>query len=485
MTTSKLKMNTAKTYINGQTLAPSSVGESLNPATGQPAAYYVNATTADVEAAIIAARQAFENTAWSQSPKLRADILRLFADQLEASAAYISDCLVTLNGKLKKEADLEIQAAISELRYYSGLARNLFGRNIELEPDKYSYIEQEAIGVAAIIVPWNAPATLLIRSLAPALAAGCTVVIKAAHQTALVNEMILKCLIQDERLPHGVVNWFTESGYQASQYLCSHAEIDVISFTGSTKTGKQIAETAAKRLARLSLELGGKAPALILKDAHLDHTITGIVAGATVMSGQMCTAISRVLVHKDKYDEVAERLTAALRTLKVGPGNNPDSQMGALIDKHSQKRLVEKISLAKQQTQVLLEGIAPSNLPEASSFLSPTLIATQDLNSPWVQEEFFGPLITLEAFTDSDEALMRANATRYGLASSIWTQDYREAKYLARRLKFGNVWINSHNRLFAEVETGGYKESGQGRLHGLDGLLDFLETKHVYLDMTR
>lgn len=480
-------MHISRTYINGQFLNPdqsSLIDECFNPATGEAEARYVSASLQDVDEAVCAARKAFETTPWSQSPKLRSDMLRLFADRLEACAPEISQVLVALNGKLKREADQELNASVSELRYYSGLARNIFGRNIEIEPDKYSLIEKEAVGVAAVVVPWNAPATLLIRSLAPALAAGCSVVIKAAHQTAQVNEMIMKCLVQDQNLPLGVVNWFTERGSQASQYLCMHPDVDVVSFTGSTHVGKLIAESSAKRLARLSLELGGKAPAIVLKDADLDRAVAGIVAGATVMAGQMCTAISRVLVHESIKDTVLDRMVSAFKGLRVGPGADPASQMGALIDKASQSRLLREIDEAKQSAELLLEGQIPADMPEASSFLSPSIIAAQDLDSHFIQEELFGPIVTFETYSDIDEAVARSNATRYGLASSIWTTDYRIARYMARRLKFGNVWINAHNRLFAEVETGGYKESGVGRLHGVDGLLDFIETKHVYIDTT-
>ena len=314
----------AHNYIGGQWLKPSGVltiGDSMNPATGEKAAQFVAASVQEVDAAIASARRAFESTTWAQQPKLRADVLRLFADRLEHNKAQVVQTLVQLNGKLQREAEGEVMAGISELRYYAGLARNLFGRVIEMEPDVYSHIEREAIGVAAIIVPWNAPVTLLVRSLAPALAAGCTVVIKAAHQTALVHTQVMACLVADERIPAGVIN----------------------------------------------------------------------------------------------------------------------------------------------------------------SFIEQDIVATQDLSSHFVQDEIFGPMITLETFSSDDEAVLRANATRYGLAASVWTADHRAARQITRRVKFGNVWVNAHNRLFAEIETGGYRQSGFGRLHGVEGLNDFMETKHVFM----
>ncbi|PUE19168.1 aldehyde dehydrogenase [Limnohabitans sp. MMS-10A-160] len=477
-------MHLAENYIHGQWVKDHTLamrGDSFNPATGEKAAQFVAASVQEVEAAIACARHAFEHTTWAQQPKLRSDVLRVFADRLEQNKAQVVQTLVQLNGKLQREAEGEVMASISELRYYAGLARNLFGRVIEMEPEVYSHIEREAIGVAAIIVPWNAPVTLLVRSLAPALAAGCTVVIKAAHQTALVHTQVMACLVADERIPAGVINSFIEQDIVATQHLCAHPEVDVISFTGSTHVGKQIALSTAKNLTRLSLELGGKAPAIVRADADLSATVRGIVGGACVMAGQMCTAISRVLVHESVAADFSAQLARALAQVKVGPGDQPSSGMGPLIDQRNQTRLLEEVRAASQDCRVLLAGRVPDDTPRGGAFITPSLVATQDLNSHFVQDEIFGPLITLETFTTDDEAVLRANATRYGLASSVWTQDHRAARKIARRIKFGNVWVNAHNRLFAEIETGGYRQSGFGRLHGVEGLNDFMETKHVFM----
>ncbi|WP_353238642.1 aldehyde dehydrogenase family protein [Limnohabitans sp.] len=477
-------MQTAENYIAGQWVKGYDAhrrGDSIDPATGEVAAHFVDATLTEVDAAMASARAAFERTTWAQQAKLHSDVLRLFADRLEQNKAQVVQTLVQLNGKLQREAEGEVMAGISELRYYAGLARNLFGRVIEMEPNVYSHIEREAIGVAAIIVPWNAPVTLLVRSLAPALAAGCTVVIKAAHQTALVHAQVMACLVVDERIPAGVINSFVEQGSEATQHLCAHPEVDVISFTGSTHVGKQIALSTAKNLTRLSLELGGKAPAIVRSDAHLEAAVRGIVGGACVMAGQMCTAISRVLVHESVAADFSQQLTQALAQVKVGPGKLPTSAMGPLIDQRNQARLLEEVRAAATDCRVLLAGHVPDDTPRGGAFITPSLVATQDLSSHFVQDEIFGPMITLETFTSDEEAVQRANATRYGLAASVWTADYRAARQITRRVKFGNVWVNAHNRLFAEIETGGYRQSGFGRLHGVEGLNDFMETKHVFM----
>ncbi len=477
-------MISAQQYIAGQWLAGVAsvpVGDCLDPARGVVAAQFHDAGMADVQAAIAAARQAFETTSWARQPRLRSDVLRLFADRLEARTQEVAALLVLLNGKLRREALGEIAASVSELRYYAGLARNIFGRSIEVEPGCWSQLEREAIGVAAIIVPWNAPVTLLVRSLAPALAAGCTVVIKAAHQTAPVHQLVLECLTADARIPSGVINSFVESGAAGAEALCADPEVDVISFTGSTRVGKSIARASAQNLTRLSLELGGKAPAIVFADADIDAAVRGIVAAGTVMAGQMCTAIARVIVHESIRATFTERLAGALRQVRAGPGDDAQSQMGPVIDLASRDRLLTLLEKAHGGgAQVLFEGSLPEGLPAAGAFIAPSLVAVQELSSRYIQDELFGPLLVLESFDTDADAVLRANATRYGLAASLWGRDQARMRRVARLMKTGTIWLNTHNRLFAEAETGGYRESGRGRLHGVEGMNDFLETKHLY-----
>jgi betaine-aldehyde dehydrogenase len=477
-------MISARQYIAGQWLpgagdAPR--GDCLDPARGVVAAHFHEAGVADVRAAIGAARQAFESTSWSRQPRLRSDVLRLFADRLEARTQEVAALLVLLNGKLLKEALGEIAASVSELRYYAGLARNVFGRSIEVEPGCWSQLEREAIGVAAIIVPWNAPVTLLVRSLAPALAAGCTVVVKAAHQTAPVHQLVMECLTADARIPPGVINSFAESAAAGAEALCADPEVDVISFTGSTRVGKAIARASAQNLTRLSLELGGKAPAIVFEDADIDAAVRGIVAGGTVMAGQMCTAIARVLVHDSIRETFTSRLSTALQAVRVGPGDDAQSQMGPVIDRAHRDRLLALVEQAHGAgAQVIHQGSLPAGLPAAGAFIAPSLIAVQELSSRYIQDELFGPLLVLETFQSDADAVLRSNATRYGLAASLWGRDQARMRRVARLMKTGTIWLNTHNRLFAEAETGGYRESGRGRLHGVEGLNDFLETKHLY-----
>jgi betaine-aldehyde dehydrogenase len=479
-------MQTATHYIDGEWLSSiggsEQFGEVCNPATSEIAARFAEGGEAEAAAAIAAARKTFDSSPWRHSPKLRADILLAFASRLEQHREEIADWLVTLNGKLRREALGEIMAGVSELRYYAGVARTLAGRIINIDPGCYSSLDREAAGVAAIILPWNAPVTLLVRSLAPALAAGCTVVIKPAHQTALVNNMVLQQLVCDERLPRGVVHSVIESGASVSQALCQSTDVDVISFTGSTRVGKLIAEASSSSLKRLSLELGGKAPAIVFGDCDIEKSITGLVAGSMVMAGQQCTAIARAVVHDSIYGGFVARLAEALKAVKVGPGNDPASQMGSLIDIANRDRINALMDRAEKEERVILRGAIPGGDLARGAFIQPSLVEVEDLDSAFIQQELFGPLLVVERFRDEEDALVRANATRFSLASSVWTRDANLARRMAARMKFGTVWANSHNKLFAEAETGGYGDSGYGKLHGLEGMNDFMQTKHFYFE---
>jgi len=480
-------MNTAKHFINGRWIesvgGQATIGDVLNPATSQLAARYCDGTEDEARAAVTAAREAFENSSWAHTPRIRADVLYDFAMALERRKEEIADVIVQVNGKLRREALGEIMAGVSELKYYAGLARNLFGRILEVEPGCYAALEREPAGVAAIILPWNAPVTLLVRSLAPALAAGCSVVVKPAHQTAVVNNMVLECVTDDGRVPAGILNSVIESGTEVSSHLCASPDVDVISFTGSTRVGKLIAQNTASTLKRLSLELGGKAPAVVFADCDLGSTVSGIVAGGMVMAGQQCTAIARVLVETSIYDEFSQRLVHALKNLRPGFGNDPQSGMGCLIDIANRDRIAALVEEAGKTERVLLKGDIPGGDLKNGAFIAPSLIEVQDLDSPLIQQELFGPLLILERFGDEEEAVRRSNATRYSLAASVWTRDVAKARKMASKLKFGTVWHNTHNRLFAEAETGGYGDSGYGKLHGVEGLNDFMQTKHFYSEI--
>ncbi len=453
----------------------------LNPASGAHEAIHRCASLNQAKAAVLAARNAFESLKWRQQPRQRAEVLIACATALNAHRSQVESLLVQFNGKLRVEAANEVNAAIQAFYYYAGLARNLWGRVAEIDAAAWSMLPREPLGVAAVIVPWNAPVSLMVRSLAPALAAGCTSVVKHAAQTSPATSLVLS-LVSAAGTPPGVVNSIVETGADCSQYLCESAEVDVISFTGSSKVGKEIAIAAARSSTRLSLELGGKGPAILFADADLNAAIPTIVRHATVMAGQMCTAITRVLVERTAYQEIANRLIAQLQQVRVGPGDDPSSTMGPVIDHRNRDRILQIAEEASVENEVLLRCTRPGDRLAAGAFVTPGIVAVDNPAATLVQEEVFGPLLTLEPFGDESECISLANATRYGLSASVWSTDLGRAKRVASKVKAGTVWINTHNRHAAETETGGYRESGRGRLYGIEGLNDFLQTKHIYFE---
>lgn len=456
-------------------------GIRLNPADGQPIGRYAASGLADAQAAVGAARRAFDQPTWAQAPRLRQMVMLRWADRLESQLDPLARLLTLENGKVLAQSRGEIAAAISEIRYYAGLARYMPGHVFEVEPGAFSTLLKEPAGVVGIIVPWNAPAVLLIRSLTPALAAGCTTVIKPAPQTALVTAALIDALHAVEGLPPGVVNLVSEEGHAVAAHLVEAREVDVISFTGSNSTGQRIMAAAAPTMKKLSLELGGKSACLVFEDADVDKVAPALAAAATIISGQQCTAARRVLVHARHFDAMKTRLAQALQALRVGPGLAEGMHIGPMIDAaaaaHVGARMQDAMDAADE---VVLRGGAAGGALAQSAFLMPALVAHRDTHAFFVQEEIFGPLVVIERFEDEAEAIARANHSEFGLSASVWTHDGARAMRVARALRNGTVWINDHNKLFAEAETGGYRRSGLGRLHGYDALVDFQEIKHIY-----
>jgi betaine-aldehyde dehydrogenase len=460
-------------HIAGHRVDGEMYGQSSNPATGEVLGTFADGGADEARAAIAAARQAFEHTEWSRDRHLRARALSQMADLLDARRETFVRMLARENGKILAEAALEIDLTVPKLRYYAALALTDLGASAEVRPGLYSMTLREAVGVVGVIVPWNSPVVLAVRSFAPALAAGCTVAMKLPAQTGLVNGLLADLVAATDSLPAGVLNTFTESGNEGAPLLVSSPDVDALSYTGSTAVGRKIMARAAPTLKSLSLELGGKSPMIVFDDADLDAVVPVLTKAVTTFTGQFCMAGSRILAQRGIAAELRRRLVDALGSVVVGPGDDLDSQMGPMIDERSAERVDQIVADAARYANILVRGARDGAL------LRPSLVEVDDVETPIVQQEVFGPVATFEVFDTEAAAVARANVTEYGLAASIWTRDVDRPLRVAREIKAGTVWTNSWAVVHDQFEEGGFKQSGLGRLNGLRGLAEFQEIKHL------
>lgn len=461
--------------IDGRWLAAGDLRQSTNPATDEALGDFLDGGLDVARAAVAAAAHVFATHSWRTDRELRARVLWELADAVEANHDRLATAITLENGKLLSQARLELSIAAPKLRYYAGLALTDLGSAAATRTG-VSVVLKEPIGVAGVIVPWNSPVILAIRSLAPALAAGCTAVVKMPAQTALTGVLLADVLGAVPSLPAGVLNVFVESGDEGARELVTSPQVGVISYTGSSAVGSKIMSAAAAQLKRVSLELGGKTPMVVFADADLDAVVPALTAGTTTFAGQFCMTGSRVLVQRQVADEVRERLARSLSELVPGPGTDPASGIGPLID-HANVNRVDAVVSSATDAEVILRG-GPTDGP--GSFYRPALLGVHDLSCPLIQEEIFGPVATFEVFDDEEEAVTRANATEYGLAASLWTRDGARSLRVSAALEAGTVWTNTWAQIFDQFEEGGYKRSGLGRLNGPGGLAEFQEVKHVH-----
>ncbi|WXL27669.1 aldehyde dehydrogenase family protein [Ectopseudomonas mendocina] len=474
----------ALNWIGGEWVDSGNHRESIDPATYNIIGIYAEGGVAEAERGVAAARRAFEQSPWKDDAPLRSKVLLDLADAFERNTQALIDILTLENGKIKGEAAFEVTMVPSKLRYYAALTRTEYGRVAEPKPGKISLVLRQPLGVAGIIVPWNSPIVLMVRSLAPALAAGCTAVVKMPGQSAQITNLVARIISEVALLPIGVVNIFSEYGSAGSKFLVESPDVPTISFTGSTATGRAIAAAGAQHLKRFGLELGGKTPMVVFADADIDAAVPCLEKALTVFAGQFCMTGSRLLVQREVADVVAERLTARLRAVRVGPAADDASDMGPLLDKPNVERVNRVVEEAiASGAKVLLRGGPVTEGPLAKgAFYKPTLLQITDPNLSIVQRETFGPVLTLQVFDTEAEAVELANNSEYGLAASIWTRDVDRSLRVARAVDAGTVWINDWAVVYDEIEEGGFKQSGQGRLNGVAALDDFIEYKHIALN---
>jgi phenylacetaldehyde dehydrogenase len=455
-----------------------------DPATGREISSVPDANAADVDRAVAAARQAFEKGAWADMlPVQREALLWKLSDLIEKNTEELAELESLNNGKTKFIASVvDVPGTRDYFRYMAGWATKLegstFQTSIQGAPGAkfHTYTAREPVGVVAAIVPWNFPLSMCSWKLGPALAAGCTCVLKPAEQTPL-TALRLGELIIEAGFPPGVVNILTGYGESTGAGLVAHPGIDKIAFTGSTEVGKLIARHAADTVKRVSLELGGKSPVIVLPDADLNSVVGGAANAIFFNSGQVCTAGSRLYAHRKVFDQVVEGVSTAAQSIRLGPGLDPNTQMGPLVSKEQQERVLGYIdSGRKDGAKVLTGGEAPSS---SGYFVKPTVLANVKPEMKIVREEIFGPVLVAQRFDDLDEIAAIANDTPYGLAASIWSKDVSAVHRLVPKIRAGTVWVNCHNFVDPAMPFGGFKQSGFGREAGRAVFEQYTELKSV------
>ncbi len=438
---------------------------------------------ADVDLAVNAARNAFDHANWAFDPRLRSRCLGAWAAAMRANHEALATRLSLETGKPINEARFELNSSIGYVEYYAAAARTLYGTSTAVEPGLLSVLAREPVGVVAVITPWNYPVTLLMRDMAPALAAGCTCVLKPAAQTTGCTLAVLELLSQVPEFPKGVVNAVSGRGSVVGDALTCHPGVDMISLTGGLETGRQVMKTAADSMKKVSLELGGKSPNVIFADADLDKALPFALKAIFMNAGQLCTVGSRLVLEESLVDTFLPRLKEEVEKLRPGYCMDENTNLGPVISQEQMEKILGYIEQGKQCATLVTGGHRlTENGLDKGFYIAPTIFLNPPMDSPIVQEEIFGPVLVVQTFRTREEALEIANGTEYGLASAVWSRDIDKAMWVARRLRAGSAWVNCYNKLLPECETGGYKQSGMDRAGGVDGMLKYTEIKHLCVD---
>jgi len=455
--------------------------DSVDPFQGEVWASAPDAGPEDVDRAVQAAHAALSGPWGSLAGRERAALMRRLADILARDAERLTDLEVRDNGKLRRDALAQVSAVSEWFYFFAGLADKLHGESIAPTNGYFVYTRHEPVGVVGAIVPWNAPLILLTWKLAPALAAGCTVVVKPSDYTP-VTALELANSFDEAGFPPGVFNVVTGFGPAVGQALTAHPLVSKIAFTGSTTTGIAVAQSAMSHLARVSLELGGKSAQIIFADSDLEAASNGVIAGVFAATGQTCMAGSRLLIERSVFDEITERVAARASRIVVGDPTLEETEMGPLANKAQFDRVQGFVERATQEGATVMCGGSPYG--DSGYLFEPTLLTNVNPRMEIFRDEVFGPVTVALPFDTEDEAIALANDTDYGLAGSVWTLNVQKAHRVAHQIKAGTVWINAYRVSAPGVPFGGYKMSGIGRENGIDAVRDYTETKSVWVELT-
>lgn len=466
--------------IGGEWKHASSSLDVIDPSTGDRISEISEAAEADVDNAVAAARTAFEGKEWSSfTPQARMRLLHKIGDLIEQHADELA-FLETLDaGKpITMSKPVDVMASAGAFHYYAGWADKIHGttHNISMPGDHHAFTLKEPVGVAALITPWNYPMVMAAMKLAPALAAGCTCILKPAEDTSLTAIRLGELMIE-AGVPAGVVNIVTGRGAISGAALSAHPGVDKVAFTGSTATGKAIAQAATSNLKKVTLELGGKSPNIILADADLDKAIPAAAMAVFFNTGQTCTAVTRLYVEDKVYDQVIEGIAGVAKSMNVGAGLEEDTVIGPVISERQLTRVKAYIDKGRAEGGEIVAG--GEQIGDKGFFIQPTLIAQTNNDMTIVKEEIFGPVIAAQKFSGVDEVVSLANDSTYGLSSSVWTQNITQAHQIVRRLRAGQVGVNTAAVADWDLPIGGYKQSGWGRENGYDAVDNYLQTKSV------
>ena len=472
-------------FIGGE-FAPSAGGRCFpveNPATEEVLAEVAEAGPEDVDRAVAAARQCFDSEAWQKlEPRQRGKLLAKAADLLESRAHEFAEVETRQNGKPFFESKIDVAMSVETLRYYAGWADKITGATLPVAPGSFVYTLKEPVGVIGAIVPWNFPLNLASWKFAPALAAGCTVVLKPASETPL-TALLFAEIAQAAGFPPGAFNVIAGDGRTAGAALVRHPGVDKIAFTGSTAVGQGIMREAATTLKRVTLELGGKSPNIVFADADLGAAVRGAQTAIFYGKGEVCAAGSRLLVERKVHDQVVEQLAARAKKLVPGDPFDKNTRLGAVVSKRQQSTVLGYIEKGKAEGARLVAGGASATVNGKGYYVEATVFDGVKPEMTIAREEIFGPVLAVLAFDDLEEAIALANQSMYGLAAGIWTRDVSKAHQVARAIKAGTVWVNTYNQYDSAAPFGGYKASGFGRDLGREALDAYLETKTVWVGL--